>query len=192
MGERTKCFYVSTFLAFFFGILLIILLIKQDNSISASKQECSIEHVSYTRNITDRKNMVSCDCGRNCRLYEGTCGKVFLSTKNIINQMAFPDVKDSNVGFKCTFQEKKCKEVLRSVALEKVRLDTKPYIDLMNSGEKIKCYVLDGNLYLDNSFDSTLFIVITIVFSIFLFCCMGIGCCMCYDERVSSSTSNMV
>lgn len=193
MADRTRCFFGAAFLAFFFGIFFLTLLIEKDNAISASKQECSIEQVTYTRNITDRENMVRCDCGRNCWLDEGTCGKVFLSTKGIINQMALPDVKDSNLGFECTFQEKRCKEVLRSVALEKIKQETQPYIDLMDSNSTIDCYVLDGNVYLNNTFDSELFIAITVVFTLFLCCCAGIGCCITCDERTSSSsTSHMV
>lgn len=192
MAPPIQCCFISTLVTLFGGLIFTMMLCNYQDSITASMKTCSIDGVSYTKNITDREHMVSCDCGKNCMLDEGTCGKVFLSTGNITNKMVFPDLEHNHEAFRCTFQEKRCKEVLRSQALEEIKQEAQPYIDLMNSNSTIDCYVLDGDIYLENTFDPRILIVLGIVFGLLLCCWLGIVISMCCEEKRHSSTNNVV
>ena len=109
MTKDVCCFGLASVITGVLGILFISTALEYSKTDEAVETKCNILSVKYTQNITDTDNMVTCDCGRNCKLPEGMCVKVYASA-NIDGKYITNSMMGSNVQTPistCTFQENK-------------------------------------------------------------------------------------
>ena len=169
-------------------MFLMVTLIGFSHNQDAIETVCSINSVYYTKNISDTINMVTCDCGYNCKSQEGTCIRIYISSKNIKNIRAVSDVNNYRDKGSCTFQEKSCKDKPRMTALEETYNTANWFISKKNNNQTIVCYEYLGNLYLENTFNNAIIIVSSVLFGL-SFCCTLCCCfplCECKKNHLNS------
>ena len=172
---------ITGFISFILGMILISSLVSYEKTNDLIETECSVNQVNYTKSINDINNMVKCDCGKRCTSDEGTCLKLFLSTNEIKHQMVGDDVQDKLDT--CTFQEKNCK-ISRGEALMNVKEKADEYSELINTNNTIPCYVYKNQIYLSNSFNFDLVIVLSTMFGACMLCCICASVAICCENRI--------
>jgi len=172
--------------AFVFGIWFLTEASSYLRNQEAVDGYCSINNVVYTKDIHDTKNMVVCDCGRYCKSNEGMCLSVFGNFTSNDEKVLMNGKFAMNVNDKlttCTYQEENCKEVSRSKALKAIYNKAKPFIQLQNESQTIDCYYHSGVIYINNYYDTNLFIASCFIFSICCLCCSICGIKLFCEEK---------
>ena len=189
MAKHCLSFWVTTVFSFITGIWLLTTLIMFDKSENVENGNCLIDNVQYTQNISDTQNMIRCDCGRNCKSDEGMCIKIYVLMDNI-TYMAGSDLHESINT--CTFQEEMCKKKTRYDALVDTQNTANTYIRIKQNNETIPCYLYNGNVYLDNTFNMDIMIGSIICFTSCFLYCMYSGCMIWYNDRKKSVNKTIV
>lgn len=188
-------FACTAVFAFVFGIWFLTESISYYRNQETINGNCTVENVVYTKDIHDTKNMVVCDCGRNCKSNEGMCLSVFGTFTSDNEKIKMSGKFAMNVNDKvktCTYQEENCKEVSRSEALKDIHRRAEPFIKIKNTSDTIDCYYHTGVIYINNYYDINLFIVSCVIFSVFCLCCCFCGIrVLCDRKEFCKTTSNV-
>lgn len=139
-----------------FGILFIAFTLEGIDSLTASKESCYLENVTYptyypatSEEIESSGNFVDCRCGKTCYSNLGSCIRLISNTSSIkiINE----NLGDNN---KCTFTGRNCPNEKTGTeaqnALQEAYTLAEPYIKLLNSSNPVECWESKGRLYLYN------------------------------------------
>ena len=138
-----------------FGILFIAFTLEGIDSLTASKESCYLENVTYptyypetSEEIEDSGKFVDCRCGKTCFSNLGSCIRLITNTSSkILNE----NLGDND---KCTFTGRNCPNEKTGTeaqnSLEEAYNIAEPYIKLLNNSEPVECWESQGGLYLHN------------------------------------------
>lgn len=146
-----------------FGILFIAFVVEGIDSLTASKELCFIENVSYptrfpesSQEIIESGNFVNCRCGDGCVSDLGTCVKIITNRTSNSKMLNYklPDINE------CTFTQTKCfgynsnsnsnsnSSVEKSI--EEAIEVAAPYVKMMNESKPVECWESNGDYFLEN------------------------------------------
>lgn len=142
-----------------FGILFIAFVVEGIDSLTASKELCFIENVSYptrfpesSQEVIESGNFVNCRCGKGCVSDLGTCVRI-ITNKTSNSKMLNYKLPDIN---ECTFTQTKCfgynsnsnSSVEKSI--EEAIEVAAPYVKMMNDSKPVECWESNGDYFLEN------------------------------------------
>ena len=146
-----------------FGIIFIAFVVEGIDSLTASKELCFIENVSYptrfpesSQEILESGNFVNCRCGKGCVSDLGTCVRIITNRTSNSKMLNYklPDINE------CTFTQTKCfgynsnpnsnsnSSVEKSI--EKAIQVAAPYVKMMNESKPVECWESNGDYFLEN------------------------------------------
>jgi len=161
-----------------FGLMFMGLVFDSLIVVGRYEETTCLVSSTYTPNElpTDgnRNGWVTCDCGKRCQSYT-PCARLYVnisdgSTDILVLESTITDMRSSTV---CTFKEENCyrQQVWKQIeSMEKSIEKMNNYESLKNSSTPIKCYTnQDRNeAYLENEFEMSTVLLISIPFGIFL------------------------
>ena len=183
-------FFILCFATIISGIFILTEGLKYSNSIESENGYCSINNVAYTRDIHDKKNMVSCKCGKRCVSEEGTTMTVYGTFYTHDDEKISSGKILSNVNYHRggnTYQETRCHSTTRSDALRSVYNKAKPFIQKKNTTKTIDCYYFQDRIYLYNDYDLNIFIASCVFGSLCVLCWLIYCCCRFIKKKRNKS-----
>jgi hypothetical protein len=139
-----------------FGILFIAFTLEGIDSLTASKEMCYLENVTYptyypatSQEVESSGNFIDCRCGKTCFSNLGSCIRLISNTSSI--KILNENLGDNN---KCTFTGDICPNEKTGTkaqnALNEAYNLAEPYINLLNSSNPVECWESKERLYLHN------------------------------------------